>query len=358
MKRQIMTIFAMVATLAFAASCATGSGGVPLRDTIEQVAERLATDIPAGTSVAVVSFESESESLSRFIIDSLVGALADRGVHVMTRQSVELELVRQEMDFGLTGEVSDATAQNIGHMIGVGIVVTGHLRDIGVTHHFLANAIEVETARHVSVPRFDVRNDRVLRGMIAALDGPSTTPQAGASAQQPLAQAAVPATTLVQQPPAQAPALAQQPPTRAAAPAGMVRVEGGTMMLQGRNVTLSAFNIGRHPVTQGEWFDVMRSNPSHFQGNRLAAGVNWRNLPVENVSWFDAVEFANTRSRRAGLTPAYTISGSGYNRVVTWNRNANGYRLPTEAEWECVDKARKTAIMTTKCPASTLGMIS
>jgi len=145
--------------------------------------------------------------------------------------------------------------------------------------------------------------------------------------------------------------VAAAPPPQPA-PGGMVRVEGGTMWMQGRNVTLTTFNIGRHLVTQGEWFDVMGTRPSWF------TGANWRNLPVEQVSWWDAIEFANAKSRRASLTPAYTISGTGANRIVTWNRGANGYRLPTEAEWECVDKARKTAIMTTKCPASTLGMIS
>jgi len=125
----------------------------------------------------------------------------------------------------------------------------------------------------------------------------------------------------------------------------LVRIPGGTFLMgthSGGNdnerpvrmVTISGFYMSRHPVTQGEWFDVVGSNPSHFQGGRLAAGVNWRNLPVENVSWFDAVEFANWKSIWAGLEPAYTITGTGANRTVVWNREANGYRLPTEAEWE------------------------
>lgn len=90
----------------------------------------------------------------------------------------------------MTGYVSDETAQGIGRILGVEFVVTGQMRDIGRTRRFVASAIHVETARHASVPRFDVRNDRVLRGMIAALDGPPTQ-DAGTGAQ------AVP-TTVVQ----------------------------------------------------------------------------------------------------------------------------------------------------------------
>jgi len=53
---------------------------------------------------------------------------------------------------------------------------------------------------------------------------------------------------------------------------------------------------------------------------------------VTMVSWFDAVKFANRKSERDDLTPVYTINGTH----VTWNRNANGYRLLTDEEWEFV----------------------
>jgi formylglycine-generating enzyme required for sulfatase activity len=119
---------------------------------------------------------------------------------------------------------------------------------------------------------------------------------------------------------------------------GFVKINGGTFMMGSpasevsrdsdevqHQVTVSNFFMGKYEVTQKEWVALMGTNPSDFKGD---------NLPVENVSWYDAVEYCNARSRKEGLTPAYTISGSGNNRTVTWNRNANGYRLPTEAEWE------------------------
>lgn len=123
---------------------------------------------------------------------------------------------------------------------------------------------------------------------------------------------------------------------QAAIPANFVRVEGGTFNMgspSGINdherpvhtVTVKSFYIGKYEVTQKEWQEIMGTNPSRFRGD---------NLPVENVSWFDAIEYCNKRSIKEGLTSVY--SGSGDN--ITCNWNANGYRLPTEAEWEYAAK--------------------
>ena len=87
--------------------------------------------------------------------------------------------------------------------------------------------------------------------------------------------------------------------------------------------------MGQTQVTQALWEAVMGSNPSRFKGSTL---------PVEKVSWFDCVKFCNALSQLEGLDLAYEIGG-GDEPNVKWNRGANGYRLPTEAEWERAAKA-------------------
>lgn len=79
------------------------------------------------------------------------------------------------------------------------------------------------------------------------------------------------------------------------------------------------FVMSKTEITQAVYKAVMGKNPSYFKGD---------SLPVEEVSWYDAVEFCNRLSKKAGLEPAYSINKGN----VEWNRNANGYRLPTVEE--------------------------
>lgn len=119
----------------------------------------------------------------------------------------------------------------------------------------------------------------------------------------------------------------------------------------GRTVTIADFYISDHEVTQAEYQAVMGSNPSYFNGSsgkEATAGEIQANRPVENVRWYDTLVFCNKKSIEDGLTPCYTINGktnpSEWGAVPessddTWNAvtcdwSANGYRLPTEVEWE------------------------
>ena len=96
-------------------------------------------------------------------------------------------------------------------------------------------------------------------------------------------------------------------------------------------VTLSRdFLIARYPCTQALYESIMGINPSGFSG---------ATRPVENISWCDAILFCNRLSASEGYTPVYELPPSFQNsnddsKKVQWKTEANGYRLPTEAEWE------------------------
>ncbi|MDD4232275.1 MAG: SUMF1/EgtB/PvdO family nonheme iron enzyme [Candidatus Cloacimonetes bacterium] len=91
-------------------------------------------------------------------------------------------------------------------------------------------------------------------------------------------------------------------------------------------IPLKSFMISATEITQGEWRMVYSNNPSLYKDD---------DLPVDNISFYDAIDYCNAKSVKDGLSPAYSYYGTD----LICDFDANGYRLPTEAEWELAAKS-------------------
>ncbi|MDR0475288.1 MAG: DUF1566 domain-containing protein [Treponema sp.] len=191
-----------------AASSAAGPvagpvAGMTLDRALKEAADRIEERIAAGSKIAPLNFTSPHAKFSYYVLDELSAILVEsRKLIVVDRK--EVDLIRSEFDFQLSGEVSDDSMQALGQKLGAQSIISGTLTEIGGDYRIMIRVLNVQNASVEAQYRTDIANDRRVA---ALLTGGKTTVAAAAPRQAPsgssMAQAVVPA--------AQAPAPAAPP---------------------------------------------------------------------------------------------------------------------------------------------------
>ena len=139
-----------------------------LDDAIMDSVNFFSSRLTAGSTIAITNFEAETRELSDFIIQELLVALANTGVRVVERS--RMEMLESELNFNMSGSVSDETAQGIGRMIGAQILFSGNISQYRDMYRMRIQAISVETAEIIGTRTLNVKYDPTLTGLLGRIN--------------------------------------------------------------------------------------------------------------------------------------------------------------------------------------------
>ena len=166
---------ALIVMLVLTGGCVTTKANpdeVSLNTAIREAASLMENRLSEGTRVALVNFTSPSQVFSEYVLDQLSGVLVNSGKLIVVDRA-NLDRIRQELGFNASGEVSDASAQEIGKMLGAQAVVTGTYTVIGDLQHAMFKTIVTETAAVAVQHNADIANDRRIQALLASDAGAS-----------------------------------------------------------------------------------------------------------------------------------------------------------------------------------------
>jgi TolB-like protein len=157
-----------------ACACAGKSGTANLDAAIQQASKDINDALPAGTKIALLNFTSGSDVLSDYVIEEMSIALV-KGRKLIVVDRKEIDLIRGEMNFQMSGEVSDESAQEIGKLLGAQSIVSGSLVNMGENHRFRTKVINVNSAAIETSASISVADDPQIQFLLS--QGKGAAPQ-------------------------------------------------------------------------------------------------------------------------------------------------------------------------------------
>jgi hypothetical protein len=206
--------------------------------------------------MALINVSSPSAAFSEYVLTGLEAILVDNGKLVVVDRA-NLDKIRAEQGFQMSGEVSDESAKSIGQMLGAGAIVTGSLTNIGASYRLTLKAINVERATvAVSYP-VDISADERVRALLSGGGAPAAAPNGGAGGGQVPAGATTPATATAAQPAPASPAPAPTaPPPQTQLFAGET-LQGEMDLLDALDwITMNAKSGGKYTIALGRDYAI------------------------------------------------------------------------------------------------------